>query len=811
MSLHAPSTDSPAPAGLDYRIDGACNRFEVAWRSGPPRLEDFVEGFLGQERLALLCELAHVDLAHRRRRRLEGRLEDYAARFPELAGVLLETTGTTAGGLLAVQEGDAVGPSQFRRIDELCDEFETAWQAGERPCLEEYLARVDAGDRPALQADLLRLEAEYRGAAGTARRTPAPPAGEHPEVPGYKILSVLDRGGMGVVYRATDHALGREVAVKVLLEGFAPDSSAARRFLKEARITAQLQHPAIPPVHQVGALSDGQPFLAMKLIKGQTLEALLREREPGAGQWLAVFEQICQAVAYAHSRGVIHRDLKPRNVMVGAFGEVQVMDWGLAKILPDASAPRPAPPGTEGQAQTAITPPPDSDGSHTQAGSIIGTLAFMPPEQAGGEIDKVDRRADVFGLGAILAVILTGQPPNVGRNAEAVRLMAIRGQTADCLARLDACGAEPALVALCKRCLAFEPDDRPADAGAVAAEVARLRAAAEERARHAEVEAALEARASAVLKGERDRALLGLTVQAAERLESDLKQLEQVGQALAVLGRQADLEDRHPREWMRGMVERDERLFGLALAFEPGQGLRGAATTDAGDYCLYVFRGDEGPEDAVREMYLLPPQYPYRQRSWYAEPRGRGRPTWTPVCYSLQEYHLDLMLFSYLTPIRRQGEVVGVAAADVSLSDFFGKTNPLGNWRERLSPEDQRRSYWFVFSHTLAHWDPDKPLTDEQRRRGAPGWDREPSTGAILEHPRRQFPLRLGDLPGRAADFDELVERMLRRRPDGSPVEQSGVGTATDPDTTKRSTFLFARVPSVEWTFVLVIEEAAAP
>src|SRR5262245_63094348 len=110
----------------------------------------------------------------------------------------------------------------------------------------------------------------------------------------------------------------------------------ARRFADEARITAQLQHPAIPPVHEVGTLPDGRPFLAMKLIKGQTLDALLASRpEPSVerGRFVAVFEQLCQAVAYAHAHGVIHRDLKPSNVMVGAFGEVQVMDWGLAKVL----------------------------------------------------------------------------------------------------------------------------------------------------------------------------------------------------------------------------------------------------------------------------------------------------------------------------------------------------------------------------------------------------------------------------------------------------------------------------------------------
>jgi tetratricopeptide (TPR) repeat protein len=319
----------------------------------------------------------------------------------------------------------------------------------------------------------------------------------------YALLADIAHGGMGVIWRATDTTLGREVAIKVLQDKFTPDSAAARRFAAEARITAQLQHPAIPPVHDYGKLPDDRPFLAMKLIKGRTLEELLRQRSDPAvdrGRFLAVFEQVCQAVAYAHAHQVIHRDLKPGNVMVGGFGEVQVMDWGLAKVLTGAAVPA-APEGDLGEtiAGTLIRGS-DADGtevSHTQAGSILGTLANMPPEQAAGEIANVDQRSDVFGLGAMLAVILTGRPPYVGPDTEVLRVMAIRGDLAACLARLDGCGAEAELVALCKRCLAFGPADRPRDAGAVAEEIAGLRAAAEERARTAERErAAAEARAA---------------------------------------------------------------------------------------------------------------------------------------------------------------------------------------------------------------------------------------------------------------------------------------------------------------------------
>jgi tetratricopeptide (TPR) repeat protein len=307
----------------------------------------------------------------------------------------------------------------------------------------------------------------------------------------YQLQDELARGGMGIVYRAIDNVLGREVAVKVLQPGYATASAVARRFVDEARITGQLQHPGVPAVHDLGALPDGRPFLAMKLIKGCTLKELLRQRDEPLGQrgrLVAVFEQVCQAVAYAHAHGVIHRDLKPDNVMVGAFGEVQVMDWGLAKLLTD-TAPGGAEPAAPAAtiAATAIQTARELDDA-TRAGSVLGTPAYMPPEQAIGAVDQIDARSDVFGLGAILCTILTGRPPYVGADSEATRQLAARAKLDDAFVRLDACGAEPELVALCKRCLAPERDDRPQHGGELAKVVAGLRAAAEERARQAELD-----------------------------------------------------------------------------------------------------------------------------------------------------------------------------------------------------------------------------------------------------------------------------------------------------------------------------------
>ncbi len=341
----------------------------------------------------------------------------------------------------------------------------------------------------------------------------------------YELGAEIARGGMGVIYRAKDTAFAREVAVKVLLDKFAPSSGTARRFHDEARITGQLQHPNIPAVHDLGTLPDGRPFLAMKLIKGETLDDLLKAREnPGAdrGRFVAAFEQVCQALAYAHAHQVIHRDLKPANVMIGNFGEVQVMDWGLAKVLGlrDADATDP----DETVSGTAIHSMRESDSSFTQAGSVLGTPAYMPPEQAIGAINKVDARSDVFGLGAILAVILTGKPPFAASSVETTRLQAAQGNVEECFARLDASGAEPELVSLCKRCLSKKPGDRPADAGEVANAVAELRAAADERARQAELDR---------VKAEGDKVAAELRVEGERQKAEEQRKRRRVQLALA--------------------------------------------------------------------------------------------------------------------------------------------------------------------------------------------------------------------------------------------------------------------------------------
>ena len=308
-----------------------------------------------------------------------------------------------------------------------------------------------------------------------------------------QIFGEIARGGMGAVLKGRDADLGRDLAVKILLDSHRDKPEMVRRFIEEAQIAGQLQHPGIVPVYELGAFSDRRPYFAMKLVKGQTLAHILAARtspNDGLPRLLSIFESICQTMAYAHARGVIHRDLKPSNVMVGSFGEVQVMDWGLAKVLPrggvvdDASAGQ-----TKDHATVIATARSEADLDLSQPGSILGTPAYMAPEQARGEIDQVDERADVFALGSIFCELLTGQPAFTGRNGGEIQRKAARGELADAMARLDRTdyGHDSELIALCKICLAPEPEDRPKDASEIAKRIGIYHSQVQERLRKSEI------------------------------------------------------------------------------------------------------------------------------------------------------------------------------------------------------------------------------------------------------------------------------------------------------------------------------------
>ena len=271
---------------------------------------------------------------------------------------------------------------------------------------------------------------------------------DRPDLSGskYRLLAALGRGGMASVYAAEDVELGREVALKITLT-LDPDGSLAERLLREARILARLEHPGIVPVHDVGRLPDGRIFYVMKWVRGRRLDEMLPEM-PELDARLRIFERICEAVAFAHAHGVVHRDLKPENIMAGQFGEVLVMDWGVAKVLRESDIAT-----AQRSTQTA------QDTPFTQDGTRVGTPGFMAPEQVRGERESVDARTDVWGLGAILHVLLHGSLP--GGPAVSSR------------------GTVPRpLHAVLERALAQEPSQRYADADALAEDVRRFRAGA---------------------------------------------------------------------------------------------------------------------------------------------------------------------------------------------------------------------------------------------------------------------------------------------------------------------------------------------
>ncbi len=327
---------------------------------------------------------------------------------------------------------------------------------------------------------------------------------------GYQIQGEIARGGMGVVLKGHDADLGRDVAIKVLHEALSRRVETVERFLEEAQISGQLQHPGVVPVYELGLLANERPYFTMKLVKGLTLAKLLSERESPHSErrrFLGIFEQVSQTLAYAHSRGVIHRDVKPSNVMVGAFGEVQLLDWGLAKVLRSGGiADERAAAESHASITVVETVRTGSGSTHSQVGSVMGTPAYMAPEQARGEVQRLDERTDVFALGAILCEILTGTPPYAGERDDALHLAA-HAKLDDAFVRLASCGAEPELVTLARQCLSPAKQDRPRNAGAVAKVVHDFLEAAEERARLAQI-AAAEAR----VKAEAERRARKLTL-----------------------------------------------------------------------------------------------------------------------------------------------------------------------------------------------------------------------------------------------------------------------------------------------------------
>jgi serine/threonine protein kinase len=310
----------------------------------------------------------------------------------------------------------------------------------------------------------------------------------------YQLAGELCRGGMGMIVAGRDKLLDRELVFKVLPNS--DDAHMVARFIAEAKICGNLQHPGIVPIYDLGRLVDNRPFFAMKRIEGHTLGELLRAREDftsDQAKFLHILTQVSQTVAFAHSMQVIHRDLKPDNIMVGAFGEVQVMDWGIAKVL-DEEEIDPVTDPSDGRSHADPVSQPKLEFGVTKLGRALGTPAYMSVEQAQGRIDDVDKRSDVFALGAILCEILTGKSPYWNSEHDVGQFLrrAERGDLSHAFRRLDACGIDVELVEFCKKCLAVDPEDRPSDASCVSAAVIDYAETVNQRLRQAELSQAIQ-------------------------------------------------------------------------------------------------------------------------------------------------------------------------------------------------------------------------------------------------------------------------------------------------------------------------------
>ena len=381
-------------------------------------------------------------------------------------------------------------------------EIELRRRQGESPQAAEYAARFPSVE-PQTVSDMLSMPF-----------LPSFPTPEENLPNRYQLVDEIGQGGIGKVWRVTDTHMDRPLAVKLLLPKYRNNSNANARLQREATLTGSLQHPGVPPVHDHGTTLTGAQFFTMKIVDGQTLAEILEQREHDdvdLPHLLGIFEQVAQTLAYAHSQDVIHRDLKPQNIMVGEFGEVQVMDWGLATRItnrpadhrgqesrpPVHSPNKVEPTETLNQsidsslADIPAAGPDDSDQMLlTRPGDIFGTPAYMSPEQARGAIESLGPPSDVFGLGAILFEILTGHRLYDNIPREKVLAMAASGDLSSSLEQLKQCQADQSLVDLCRECLQANSEARPHDAGVVADRVTSYLEGVQNRLRQAEIEQA---------------------------------------------------------------------------------------------------------------------------------------------------------------------------------------------------------------------------------------------------------------------------------------------------------------------------------
>lgn len=587
-----------------------------------------------------------------------------------------------------------------------------------------------------------------------------------PDVEGYRIEGELGRGGMGVVYKATQIKLGRLVAIKMVL-GSDAQGEAQERFIHEAEAVARFQHPNIVQIYEIGEV-DGRPFFTLEYVEGGTLEAKLDRKPLSWRPATELLNVLARAIHAAHLRGIVHRDLKPANILLSKDGIPKITDFGIAKRLDAAD--------------------------QTQVGKILGTPAYMAPEQAMGRVDRVGAGTDIYALGAILYDVLTGRPPFEAENTMDTLIQAIAREPVP--PRTLQPNIPRDLNIICLKCLEKAPEKRYLSALELAADLERVLAGEpilarpisnRERAqrwvrRHPawgtliivsifglvslfiagawftqrlrqELRATEAARKEATDAQEEIR--LRLVRSTAQRITSDLRLLAEVPQVMALaLSNQKNWTEEALSKWLVSAIGAEAHIFGMAVAFEPEQFKEGT-----NDFCLYAFRGEKG----IETKQLLPPDYSpiYREWGWYRDVPATG--SWSDPYVDEGGGNIPMVTFSM--PFDRDGKKAGVVTVDLSLH-YFGALN-----------DDMKSSSFGGKSSALV-------VTHQ---------------GVILSHPdeRLQFPRPEAQLPLRS---DSAVwSRVL-----GKTVGRTrGVDIATG----RSAELLFAPVTAAGWTCIVVMPE----